>query len=181
MFAVTSIHGRKLGVQLCYRHRRHCSNHGPANRYQFALFIEKEGFDSLLERAKISERFDLAIFSSKGQSNVATRKLVDELSALGVTILVAHDLDVAGFTISHWLWHDNERYRFRNTPKVIDLGLRLADVQRLALQSENNSPQQKPDWKVFEWGTDEVTEEEAEFEGRVFWKGWVGQRVGPTH
>ena len=47
---------------------------GPANRYQFALFIEKEGFDSLLERAKISERFDLAIFSSKGQSNVATRQ-----------------------------------------------------------------------------------------------------------
>ena len=138
---------------------------GPANRYQFALFIEKEGFDSLLERAKISERFDLAIFSSKGQSNVATRKLVDELSALGVTILVAHDLDIAGFTISHWLWHDNERYQFRNTPKVIDLGLRLADVERLALQSEEqiHKQQKDPTEKFLEWGNDEVTEEEAEF------------------
>ena len=53
---------------------------GPANRYQFALFIEKEGFDSLLERAKISERFDLAIFSSKGQSNRRYPEVGDELS-----------------------------------------------------------------------------------------------------
>ena len=154
---------------------------GPANRYQFALFIEKEGFDSLLERAKISERFDLAIFSSKGQSNVATRKLVDELSALGVTILVAHDLDIAGFTISHWLSHDNERYQFRNTPKVIDLGLRLADVERLGLQSEEQIHKQEkdPTEKFLEWGTDEVTEEEAAFlRGRhQSWKTWIGRRV----
>jgi hypothetical protein len=155
---------------------------GPTNRYQFALFIEKEGFDSLLERAKISERYDLAIFSSKGQSNIATRKLVDELSALGVTILVAHDLDIAGFTIAHWLWHDNERYQFRSTPKVIDLGLRLADVERLALQSEEqvHRQQKDPAEKFFDWGDDEVTEEEAEFlRGKYSYghRGWVGQRV----
>ena len=158
---------------------------GPANRYQFALFIEKEGFDSLLERAKISERFDLAIFSSKGQSNVATRKLVDEFSALGVTILVAHDLDIAGFTISHWLWHDNERYQFRNTPKVIDLGLRLADVQRLALQSEEqvHRQQKDPTEKFFEWGEwgdDEGAEEEAQFLRGDYShrnRAWTGQRV----
>jgi len=52
---------------------------GPTNRYQFALFIEKEGFDALLERSQIAERYDLAIFSSKGMSNIATRQLVDEL------------------------------------------------------------------------------------------------------
>jgi hypothetical protein len=158
---------------------------GPANRYQFALFIEKEGFDSLLERAKISERYDLAIFSSKGQSNVATRKLVDELSAKGVTILVAHDFDIAGFTIAHWLWHDNERYRFRFPPKVIDLGLRLADVQRLGLQSEEQVHYQKkdPTEKFVDWWDEsedepEVTEEEADFlRGRRTWNSWIGQRV----
>jgi hypothetical protein len=154
---------------------------GPANRYQFALFIEKEGFDSLLERAKISERFDLAIFSSKGQSNVATRRLVDELSGAGVTILILHDLDIAGFTIAHWLSHDNERYQFRSTPRVIDLGLRLADVERLALQSEEqvHRQQKDPTEKFFDWGDDEVTEEEAEFlRGRKSWNGhWTGQRV----
>ena len=75
---------------------------------------------------------------------------------LGVTILVAHDLDIAGFTIAHWLWHDNERYQFRNTPKVIDLGLRLADVKRLALQSEEqvHRQQKDPTEKFFDWDDD---------------------------
>jgi hypothetical protein len=94
-------------------------------------------------------------------------------------------LDIAGFTISHWLWHDNERYQFRNTPKVIDLGLRLADVQRLALQSEEqvHRQQKDPTEKFFEWGElggDEVTEEEAEFlRGEYSYqnRGWTGQRV----
>lgn len=153
---------------------------GPANRYQFALFIEKEGFDSLLERARISERYDLAIFSSKGQSNVATRKLVDEMSAQGVTILILHDFDVAGFTISHWLSHDNERYQFRSRPKVIDLGLRLADVETLGLQSEEQVHRQRkdPTEKFLDWDEEEVTEEEADFlRGRRGWKSWTGQRV----
>jgi hypothetical protein len=154
---------------------------GPINRYQFALFIEKEGFDALLERARISERYDLAIFSSKGETVTATRRLVDELSALGVTILVAHDFDVAGFVIAHWLSHSNERYQFKNEPKVIDLGLRLADVQRLGLQSEEQVHAQKkdPTKKFFEWGTGAVTEEEADFlRGSQLFNGhWSGQRV----
>jgi len=154
---------------------------GPKNRYQFALFVEKEGFDSLLERAKIAEKYDLAIFSSKGESTVAHRKLADELSVAGVTILVAHDFDVAGFVINHWLWHDNERYQFRNTPNVIDLGLRLADVERLGLQSEEQIHKQEkdPTEKFLEWGTDEVTEEEAAFlRGRhQSWKTWIGRRI----
>ena len=154
---------------------------GPTNRYAFALFVEKEGFDSLLERARIAERYDLTIFSSKGESTVATRKLVDELSGAGVTILVVHDFDIAGFTINHWLWHDNARYQFRNTPKVIDLGLRLADVERLGLGSEEQVHRQRKDpaEKFLDWD-DEVTEEEAEFlRGNYSYghRGWVGQRV----
>ena len=62
---------------------------GPQNRYEFALFIEKEGFDAILERSGIAKRYDLAIFSSKGMSTAATRMLVDHLSEAGVTILVA--------------------------------------------------------------------------------------------
>lgn len=45
---------------------------GPKNRYKFALFIEKEGFDPLLARARIADRYDLAIFSSK--RNVCDRR-----------------------------------------------------------------------------------------------------------
>jgi hypothetical protein len=113
-----------------------CPTKGPHHRFNFALFIEKEGFDALLERAQIARRYDLAIFSSKGMSSTAARQLVDALSGEGVTILVLHDFDLAGLTITYTLDHDTKRYQFESEPEVIDLGLRLADVKAMDLQSE---------------------------------------------
>jgi DNA topoisomerase 6 subunit A-like protein len=154
--------------------------HGPRNRYKFALFIEKEGFDELLAASKIAERFDLAIFSSKGQSTTATRRLVDELSGAGVTVLLLHDFDIAGFTIMHWLCHSNERYAFRNVPNVIDLGLRLSDVEELGLESEEQVHKQhkSPTEKFLDWDDDITKEERAFLRGEMMtYGGWRGQRV----
>lgn len=109
---------------------------GPANRYAYALFIEKEGFYPLLEAARVADRYGIAVMSTKGMSTVAARRLVDELSARGVTILVARDFDKAGFSIAATLATDTERYRFRNAPRVIDIGLCLDDVTAMGLQSE---------------------------------------------
>ena len=109
---------------------------GPALRYRFALFVEKEGFNPLLERAGIVERYDLALLSTKGMSVTAARQLVERLSEEGVTTLVLHDFDRAGFTICHTLQNDTRRYRFKTAPMVIDLGLRLADVEAMNLDSE---------------------------------------------
>jgi hypothetical protein len=85
--------------------------------------------------------------STKGMSNTAARRLVDELSLLGVTIYVLHDLDKSGFSILHTLRTDTRRYRFRATPKVIDLGLTLADVRAMDLQSEPQNYRQEVDPK----------------------------------
>lgn len=52
---------------------------GPSNRFSAVLFIEKEGFNILFKEVKLAERYDLAIMSTKGQSVVAARRLVDEL------------------------------------------------------------------------------------------------------
>ena len=109
---------------------------GPALRYRFALFVEKEGFNPLLERARIAERYDLALLSTKGMSVTAARQLVERLSDEGVTTLVLHDFDKSGFTICHTLQNDTRRYRFKTAPRVIDLGLRLADVEAMNLDSE---------------------------------------------
>ena len=109
---------------------------GPAHRYQFALFIEKEGFNPLLKTSQIAERYDLAIMSTKGMSNTAARLLVERLSDQGVTILVARDFDVSGFSIVQTLRSSNRRYQFRSRPNVVDLGLRLADVAAMGLDSE---------------------------------------------
>jgi hypothetical protein len=109
---------------------------GPLHRFRFALFIEKEGFQSLLDRAQFAERYDLAIFSTKGMSTTAARSLVEALAVQGVVILTLHDFDKSGLKIHHTLTHDTRRYRFKVRPTVIDLGLRLSDVEALGLESE---------------------------------------------
>lgn len=109
---------------------------GNHNRYKFALFIEKEGFTHILESANIAQRYDIAIFSTKGMSNTSARHLVENLSRNGVTILVAHDFDKSGLTIARTLGEDTRRYQFDQTPNVIDIGLRLSDVQAMGLGSE---------------------------------------------
>ena len=47
---------------------------GPRHRYSTVLFIEKEGFDPLLQAARIAERFDVAMMSTKGMSTTAARR-----------------------------------------------------------------------------------------------------------
>lgn len=135
------------GIEACLPIEWPSVRHG--QRYQAVLYIEKEGFEPLLEEARIAERFDLAILSCKGQSVVAARRFVDEVCRVdgGVPLFVAHDFDKAGFEISQRLttvsdWarlNDRVAYRFQNKINVTDLGLRLADVEKYALESESVS------------------------------------------
>ena len=67
-------------------------------------------------------------------SVTASRELVEDLcAAYGVPLLVLHDFDKAGFSIVGTLQRDTRRYRFGHghAPKVIDLGLRLEDIDGL--------------------------------------------------
>ena len=112
--------------------------HGPANRYGNILFIEKEGFLPLFEAVHLAERYDLAIMSTKGTSVAASRKLADELcSRHGVRLFVLHDFDKAGFSILGTLGRDTRRYKFANPIEVIDLGMRLADIDGLPVEAAN--------------------------------------------
>ncbi len=107
---------------------------GPEGRYRHVLFLEKEGFNDLLEAAQIAQRFDLAIMSTKGYSSVAARTLMEQLP--GIRFFVLHDFDKDGLGILHTLRHDTARYQFGRRPDVIDLGLRLADVKAEGLEAE---------------------------------------------
>jgi hypothetical protein len=150
---------------------------GPTNRYRFALFLEKEGFYPLLEAAQIVERYDIAIMSTKGMSVTAARKSVDDMSQHGVTVLVCHDFDKSGFSILHTLRTDTRRYTFQARPTVVDLGLRLADVQAMDLQSESVSYPRGVDPRL---NLRECGATEGECNLLVQWDdddGWIGQRV----
>jgi DNA topoisomerase 6 subunit A-like protein len=134
---------------------------GPKNRFSAILFIEKEGFMPLFRTAKISERFDIAIMSSKGQSVVACRKLADTLCGVyGIPLLLLRDFDIAGFNIAHVLKTDTERYEFENDFIVIDLGLRLNDVNRYSLESEPVKVPRNSCWGLNRRG---ATSEEIDF------------------
>jgi hypothetical protein len=109
---------------------------GPTGRFGAVLFIEKEGFMPLFKRVRLAERYDLAIMSTKGQSVTASRQLVDTLCR-DIPLLVLRDFDKSGFSIAGTLQRDTRRYAFRNQTQVIDLGLRLADVEANDLESED--------------------------------------------
>jgi hypothetical protein len=116
----------------------------PGERFQGLIYIEKEGFDELLN--PLAARYDLAVISCKGQSVVAARRFIDEFCSEhdGVPLLVIHDFDKSGFEIAQRLTTvselaeqtDRVAYHFRNKIRVIDLGLRLSDVQEYQLPAE---------------------------------------------
>lgn len=118
----------------------------PVEEYSAVLFIEKEGFNDLLEH-NIQKQFDIALMSTKGVPTTAARMMVDHLSGLGIKTLVMHDFDVTGFTIAATLMGNTEqrRYSYKNKPLVFDIGLRLIDVNAMSLESEevitNMNPQ----------------------------------------
>ena len=110
---------------------------GPEHRFSTILFVEKEGFDPLFATEHLAERYDLAIMSTKGMSVTVSRLLLDRLTNRGIRqIFVLHDFDISGFSIFGTLGTSNRRYGYQNKVPLIDIGLRLEDVEVLDLQSE---------------------------------------------
>jgi hypothetical protein len=139
----------------CPRVPREWPSHKPGERYQALLYIEKEGFEPLLQQARIAERYSLAVLSCKGHSVVAARKFVDHACRVngGVPLVIAHDLDVFGFQIAARLTSvsvdadmgDRVAYWFKNWIDSTDLGLRLEDARRYGLTTERcKRPKQIP-------------------------------------
>ena len=105
---------------------------GPSGSISAVLFCEKEGFNPLFKAVNLANRYDLMIVSTKGVSVTAARRLIDEVCGdSGLPLFVLHDFDVAGFMILGTLQRDTRRYQFSNNLEVIDVGLRLADIEGL--------------------------------------------------
>jgi hypothetical protein len=130
------------------------------------LFVEKEGFDPLLEQVRLAERYDLAMMSTKGLSVTAARMLADHLCGPhGIPLFILRDFDKAGFSGVATFQQDNRRYKYRNKFEVIDLGLRLKDVRALNIEDRAEDVHDKGSREarrlnLFKNG---AKEEEAEF------------------
>lgn len=105
---------------------------GPSGNIAACLYCEKEGFSPLFRAVNLANRYDLMVVSSKGVSVCAARKLIDTVcGGHDLPLFVLHDFDVAGFLIFATLQRDTRRYQFSNSFEVVDLGLRLADIEGL--------------------------------------------------
>jgi hypothetical protein len=131
---------------------------GPRNRYKYILFVEKEGFGPLLAAGQIQEKYDLLIASTKGLSVTALRQLLDTLYEHGVQkIFVLRDFDISGFSTLGTPGKSNRRYRFKNRIPIVDLGLRLEDIQAEGLQSEPIPLKKDPDKQKRTWAKQAMT------------------------
>jgi hypothetical protein len=105
---------------------------GPSGSLSGVLFCEKEGFGPLFRAVKLADRYDLMILSTKGVSVTAARRLIDDVcGGHELPLFVLHDFDNAGFLILGTLQRDTRRYQFSRAVEVVDLGLRLADIEGL--------------------------------------------------
>jgi hypothetical protein len=140
------------------------STQGPVGSFGAILFVEKEGFMPLFEAVRLAERYDLAVMSTKGLSNTAARTLIDRIcGGCDVPLLVLHDFDKSGFSILGTLQRATRRFSFQYQHRVIDLGLRLADVEALELESEEAFDRGDDDAKRANLLENGATSEETEF------------------
>jgi len=143
---------------------------GPSGSFGGLCFIEKEGFDPLLQAAQIAERLDIATMSTKGTSVTAARHLADIMcDAYDIPLLPLRDMDYTGFSIANTLHNDTWRYEFQNTIEVIPLGLSLIEAQAMGLQEEyQQHTRGKKERMIENMRENGATEAEIEFMFRDF-------------
>ena len=109
----------------------------PAWTFNKILYIEKEGFVSILRDVKWPERHDCALLTSKGFPSRAARDLLDLLGEEDEELLFfcVHDADASG-TLIYQSLQEATRARPGRKVKVINLGLEVEEGRAMGLDYE---------------------------------------------
>ena len=95
---------------------------GPTDDFGSVMYIEKAGFNPLLNANGLPRRRDLGLLSSQGFSVDAARALlVNFVNEHDLGCYVAHDFDASGIGIVATIQ--------REVPEAVDLGLRWRDIE----------------------------------------------------
>jgi hypothetical protein len=81
----------------------------------------------------------------------------------GIPLFIVRDFDKAGFSIAATLQRDTRRYKFQNRIEVIDLGLRLGDVEAHGLERESFHSDDNPEAVCANLRRNGASEEEITF------------------
>lgn len=102
--------------------------------YDKILFIEKKGFDDILQKSGIAAKYDVAILSSQGYAVDAAKMLMSKAKRNApMTFLCLHDADPHGYNIARRVGHATRR---SGRIQVIDIGLKLQDAVEMDLMVE---------------------------------------------
>jgi len=108
-------------------------------------------------------RADMARTRAATVDRAAARRLVDSVChQFDIPVYVLHDFDPSGLAILKSLQRSTDRYHFRNKIEVVDLGLRLADVEEHDLPAEE-FPYRKGRPPLNNLRRNGATDEEIEF------------------
>ncbi|MFH1006624.1 MAG: hypothetical protein V1800_03865 [Candidatus Latescibacterota bacterium] len=107
---------------------------GPANRFNNALFIEKEGFSEILADARFPERYSMALMSTKGIPVAAACDLIDALvSENHYRSYVGQRVEINAMTseqLIEWLDH---KFAEHNVTKLIPDAETIAEAYKRAM------------------------------------------------
>jgi hypothetical protein len=110
------------------------SEASPERRFGGILFVEKEGFNQAITDSGLLEKHDIALASTKGNSVVALRVLLDEMVSRNSNfkVFTMTDFDISGTSIKTTLTKDNElRYTFRNNIRTIPICVTWPQAEEL--------------------------------------------------
>jgi hypothetical protein len=105
------------------------------------LYIEKEGFDLVLDAAKLAERFDIAIMGGKGYATRAAKDLLSMAQGHGVIVLVLHDCDDDGRKIAKTLAGATRTRPYHPIPALIPVAYCWLRSTWLCVQRSRKEPE----------------------------------------
>ena len=97
--------------------------------YNHVLFIEKEGFNTILDASGLLRELNLGVMATQGFGTRAAKKLIDYFLNSGIKVYVLHDCDIAGYLIQNKF--ENGSDTFKKSLDVVEIGLTVEDVKQL--------------------------------------------------
>jgi len=130
----------------------------PGLLYNHVLFIEKAGFNTILESSGLLRELNLGVMATQGFGTRAAKKLIEYFISNGIKVYVLHDCDIAGYLIQDKF--ESGSNTFKKELDVVETGLTVEDVKNLnkAHLAEVVTYKRK-----YQDSLDILTEEEREF------------------